>query len=371
MAAALVALGTLAAASCAKDPARSNGTPPAWTGDPLDSEVIRAVVGRVADWQLEHPRYEPTDWTNAVFYPGLLAAHRLTGEPRYLETVIAISERAQWRIGERYRHADDHAIAQTYLELYRLRGDARSYADFRGAIERMKAQSPDWPKEHQVVDYWWCDALFMSPPAIAMLAAATGESSYLELLDRLWRESYDLLFDREQRLFHRDLRFRSETRPRYWARGNGWVLAGLARLLDELPEDRESRAFYEGVFRDLGSRLVELQGADGLWRSDLLDESPEATGETSGTALICFALAWGMRSGVLDPDRYLDAVTTAWRALAGNVNEAGRLGRVQKPGVKPGRVSTRRAEAYASGAFLLAAEQMVGLNLDGGDRAAY
>lgn len=329
--------------------------------DPLDPVEIRAVVARVADWQLDHPRYRPTDWTNAVFDVGVLAAYRTTGDPSYLAKLVQIGDRAQWRIGDRYRHADDHAIAQTYLELYRLDRDPRRFEAFQRAIDRMMAEPPDWDKAHQTIDYWWSDALFMSPPALAKLAAVTGDRRYLDFMDRRWQEAYELLFDAKEGLFHRDLRFREESSGTFWSRGNGWVLAGLARLLEELPTDRPSRSYYESVFVELSARVVELQGADGLWRSNLLSTASSDPGESSGTALFCFALAWGVREGLLDSSDFLPAVSNAWRALYRNVGAQGRLGWVQKPGAAPGKVSARHSEVYGSGAFLLAGEQMLAL----------
>lgn len=328
--------------------------------DPLDPAWIRAAVKRVADWQLEHLRGETVGWQNAVFYSGLMAAHRITDEHRYLAALVEVGERSEWRIGDRYRHADDHAVAQTFLDLYRREPDARRLAAFRAAVDRMIAEPPAWSKPHQQVDYWWCDALFMSPPALAKLAAVTGEASYLDLMDRLWGEAHELLYDRETRLYHRDLRSRARREP-FWGRGNGWVLAGLARVLEELPAARPSRAFYEDAFRDLAERIVELQGEDGLWRSDLEAPDAAAPGESSASALFVFGIAWGVEHRVLSRERFVPAVLSGWTALARNLDADGRLGWVQKPAAGPGRARRRHAEAFGSGAYLLAAEPVLAL----------
>lgn len=372
---AVLALLWLGTAACVTEPEGPSAADGAFGADISGPATIRAIAAQVADWQLEHPKYEPTDWTNGVFYAGVLAAYRTTGDPKYLEVLIEVGESVNWRVGDRYRHADDHAIAQTYLDLDRpaegagaaaIEPKSKRYESFRAAIDRMRVEAPDWAKEHQPIDYWWCDALFMSPPAVAMLAKVTGDDSYLDFLDRKWREAYVLLFDESERLFHRDLRFRDEAEPRFWARGNGWVVAGLARLLAELPADRATRGFYEGVYSDLSRSLARLQGEDGLWRSNLHARAVEAPGESSGSALICFALAWGVHQGILDRAEFLPVVEAAWRGLAGNVSRSGRLGWVQKPGAKPGKASARDAEVYASGAFLLAAEQVLALELTAG-----
>jgi|GEM_PF-3010604 len=48
----------------------------------------------------------------------------------------------------------------------------------------------------------------------------------------------------------------------------------------------------------------------------------------------------------------------AWEALVKNVNSDGRLGYVQQVGHSPGYVRASDSEAYCSGAFLMAANEI-------------
>ena len=133
-------------------------------------------------------------------------------------------------------------------------------------------------------EWAWCDALFMSPPAMAAVSAATGDRKYLDSANRLWWKTTNYLYDRDEHLFYRDSRY-FETREKngkkvFWSRGNGWVLAGLARMLQEMPEDYPDRARYVTLYRDMADRVVALQGADGYWRSSLLDPDSRPNPET-------------------------------------------------------------------------------------------
>jgi unsaturated rhamnogalacturonyl hydrolase len=323
--------------------------------------AISGLMARVADWQLEHPSGETGEWSNAVFYVGLLAAHRGLGEPRFLSVVEDIGERLDWRLGTRVRHADDHAIGQAYLELYEIRRDPRMVGPLRATIDQMMVTPTNWRKKHQPVDYWWSDALFMSPPVLARIARLTGEERYLDFMDRLWRESYDLLWNEEQRLFHRDLRFRRRAPQEFWSRGNGWVLAGLALMLPDIPEGHAARELYVETFRAMSRRVAELQPADGLWRSSLLAGPSRAHGEVSGTALFCYALAAGVNDGLLPAEEFRPTIVRAWRALASEVADDGRLGWVQPPGAAPDRITERDSAPYGAGAFLLAGAEMLDL----------
>ena len=348
---------------------------PATSAGLLETE-IRTIAGRAADWQLAHLKHEPREWPPAVFYAGVMAMYEATGEPKYLEAMTEMGERNRWEPGPRYRHADDHAVAQTYLDLYRIERDPSRYEPFQASIDKMMNTPRQWPKAHQTIDYWWCDALFMSPPAIAKLASITGNVEYLDLLDRLWAESRALLYEEDEQLFHRDLRYRDRRAEAatlgrradqaFWSRGNAWVLAGLALLLEELPADRASRSGYEDIFREMAFRIRNLQREDGLWSPNLLEAS--GPGESSGTALFCFAMAWAVNRGILDRVEFLPSVEKAWSAVYRNVDDRGRLRWVQRPGSAPDRVSSRNSEVYGNGALLLAASEMLALSGSVGTR---
>jgi len=73
----------------------------------------------------------------------------------------------------------------------------------------------------------------MAPPALARMAKATGRTQYIDLLHAMWWDTTAFLFDPNQQLFWRDGTFVNT--GTYWSRGNGWVVAGIARVLDVLP----------------------------------------------------------------------------------------------------------------------------------------
>ncbi len=72
-------------------------------------------------------------------------------------------------------------------------------------------------------------------------------------------------------------------------------------------------------------------------------------------------MAWGVRTGVLERERYLPVVEKAWSGLVEAVDKDGRLGRVQKPGASPQRVKKRHSAPYGTGAFLLAGSELAKL----------
>src|SRR5687767_6531637 len=88
----------------------------------MKRQAIVAVMTAAADWQLGNPSKHPRwDWTQAPFYAGLNAFAPLSDDPpKYRAAVRRNGEELRWRPGPRPLCADDHAITQSYFELYRL-----------------------------------------------------------------------------------------------------------------------------------------------------------------------------------------------------------------------------------------------------------
>lgn len=99
----------------------------------------------------------------------------------------------------------------------------------------------------------------MSPPVFVKLAAYTGDRRYLEFMDREYKLTCDYLFDREEGLFFRDSRYftvpAANGKKMFWSRGNGWVIAGLPLILQDMPADWTSRPFYEDLLKRLAAAL--------------------------------------------------------------------------------------------------------------------
>jgi rhamnogalacturonyl hydrolase YesR len=329
---------------------------------------------RVADWQLDHmpvpgnhPRhYHHWDWTNAALNTGISALYQTSGSKKYMKALEGFAESVDWSCGPRFRHADDVCIGQTYLELYEIKPAKYKIEKIKNRMDSLMAD-PRPGRE----DYWWCDALYMSPPTLARLAVTTGNRDYLDYMNKMWWNASDFLYDDHECLFYRDDRFRikedgsGRREPNgekvFWSRGNGWVIAGIARVLQYMPEDYPDRQQYIDMFKAMAGKIVSLQGADGLWKSSLLYPEGHAHGETSGSGFFCYALAWGINNGILEKDTYLPVVLRTWNGLTGAVSPEGKLGWVQRIGYAPDDISEESTEVYGVGAYLLAGSEVIKL----------
>jgi len=114
--------------------------------------------------------------------------------------------------------------------------------------------------------------------------------------------------------------------PFCWGRGNGWVAAGLAEILSELWPTHPDYPPIAAGYRKMMAALLANQAEDGMWRQ--LIDHPEAWKESSGTAMFGYAMAVGVRRGLLPAQPYGAAARKAWGALATYVGTGGKLSNV-------------------------------------------
>ncbi len=344
---------------------------------------ILATMERVADWQLRNPStHAPTDWTQAAGYTGLMALVDISGSDKYREAMLAMASSNKWQLGPRAYHADDHCVGQTYAELYLTYREPRMIADLRGRFDAILEKpssvgSLDFGQRNGLaLERWsWCDALFMAPPTWIRLYASTGDKRYLDFAVSNWWTTSDYLYDKDEHLYFRDSSYFSRREPNgqkiFWSRGNGWVMAGLVRMLEFLPTNNPDRPRFERQFTEMAAKVLSCQQPDGLWRASLLDPEDYPMQETSGSGFYTYALTWGVNQGLLDREVYSPAVHRAWATLASMVDPDGKLTHVQPIGADPKKFSENATEIYGVGAFLLAGSEAYRMALlEGGSKVA-
>ncbi len=340
-------------------------------------EDVQAVAKEVADWQIKHYEdqhlfrapwngrtdrnkkpYHDLQWQNATFFRGLYEFSTTLYDPTYREWLDQLGRKHNFKLHTRVFHADDHAVGQFYMKLYEYYNKPHLMRPLMLQFNEM-IDSPEADKLH----WWWCDALFMSPPVWAALSKATNNKKYLEYMDSQYHKTYDLLWCKEESLFFRDKSFFKKREANgekiFWARGNGWVFGGLALMIPDLPEKWAGRDFYVDLFKTMAVKIKETQREDGTWSTGMLGSVKDYPNiETSGTAFFTFGFAWGIINGFLDRAEYEPAMLRGWEALTAAVNDDGMLTYVQGVGTSPAPTSVDHTEVYGSGAFLAAAAEM-------------
>ncbi len=343
----------------------------AQTPEAVTPRSVLEVMQRVADWQLANPSaHKVTDWTQGAGNAGMMALVGISGDAKYRAAMLALGETNEWQLGRRMYDADDHAIGQTWAELYLLYRSPKMIAPLREKCDAILAQPStatnmmfgknENPKSREL--WAWCDSLFMGPPTWMRAYAATGEEKYLDFAVKNWWRTTDFLYDKDEHLFYRDNRYFGQKEANgkkvFWGRGNGWVMAGLVRVLQYLPMNHPDRPRFEQLFKDMAAKILTCQQPDGLWRASLLDPDSYPLKETSGSGFYTYALAWGVNQGLLDKAQFEPAVRKAWAALVSCVEADGKLTHVQPIGSDPKKFADDSTEVYGVGAFLLAGSEV-------------
>jgi len=339
----------------------------------IDPQQVFKDMKRVADWQIEHYNepytrdkpHHPLDWTNGALYVGMVTWAELSGDDAYYLWLKDIGEQHDWKLHRRLYHADDHTVGQLYCELYRKYGDEAMIAPTKEQFEYIMyhpSQSVlNWKTPYHQDRWNWCDALFMSPPVWAKLTTITGDKRYLDFMVSEYKATTEFLFDKKESLYYRDESFMGlldHGTKIFWARGNGWVFAGLANIMEELDPQGKEYKYFLGIYKKMAKKLVEIQTPEGHWAMSLLGQDFYPTPETSGSSFFTFGLAWGINRGVLDYDTYEPVVRKAWNAMTSYISDEGMLGYVQPIGAGPGFAWADKTEVYGTGAFLSAGTEV-------------
>ncbi|WP_290100179.1 DUF2264 domain-containing protein [uncultured Muribaculum sp.] len=345
-----------------------------------NAQTIRRAIDKVNhQWQQTNLAECRSFWDNAAYHTANMEVYKLTGNQDYLDYSLRWAEHNQWKGAKgndrskwkysSYGESDNHVLFgdwqicfQTYADLYNILPDERRIRRAREVMEyQMSTPQNDY--------WWWADGLYMVMPVMTKLYKITGNNKYLDKLYQYIVVSDSIMLDTETGLYFRDGKYvypnhkSTNGKKDFWARGDGWVLAGLAKVLADVPKNWEHRKFFEDKYIKLSDAVVALQQPEGYWTRSMADPGHAPGYETSGTAFFTYGLLWGINNGYLQSSKYLDAAEKAWGYLYKTaLQKDGTIGYVQPIGEKaiPGQVVNRKSTSnFGTGAWLLAACEYV------------
>ena len=105
----------------------------------------------------------------------------------------------------------------------------------------------------------------------------------------------------------------------FWLRAMGWFSVALADLIEILPEEGEERQELAGMLQELMESLLTFadEKTGMYWQVADQGGRPGNYLETSGSAMIAFAMLKGCRLGVLE-DRFREAGKKTFRGITDN-----------------------------------------------------
>lgn len=350
----------------------------------FDADSIVNVMKRLAKYRITRPYNQiSNNWDGGAYLTGVMALYYTSQDTSYLNFAKQWSQYYNWTpwSGVNTVNADNICCTQTYSEIYLL--NPINSNNFM--ISQTKQNLTNFfdvrkitPPYLDQVGWWWCDALYMAPPAIVRYVKASNEPRFLDSLDRYWWSVTGFLYDTAYHFYYRDQGFFFDLngavdykharngKPVFWSCGEAWVIAGMARVLQYMPATYTNRPKWVKQFKDMCAAIKAEQGSnntsyDGLWTTSMLDHPDYPYPETSGSAFFCFAMAWGVRNGLLDSATYTPCINKAWRDLVKCIGTDGRLLRCQHVDWMPEinlKADSANSSPEGEGAFLQAGYEM-------------
>ncbi len=352
---------------------------------PWDRAHVLALGEKAADYQIDglargvkpNPSMKTMPaadgWEQGAFFVGLAMLADHSSRPELAKALQDRGAANGYAFGARTYDADDQTIGAAYFWDYRHGAGDKAIAAMRTRMDAILAHPPtnDLAFEgdgHTCRDRWcWADALFMGPQVWLEMSRVTGDAKYAAYAKSEFFATIKELYDPQEHLVYRDSRFFTRRDVNgsklFWSRGDGWVFAGIARMLDLIPDNDPDRPRIAAVFQEMAARLKSLQKPDGFWSPSLLGDPATALPEESGTAFYTYGMAWGVKNGLLDRAGYEPVVRKGWAALNRALHPDGRVGYVQPVSDRPDAVDYDDTQFYGVGGFLMAASAVADLDL--------
>ena len=349
-----------------------------WTPDEVKDVIRKANTY----WQTNNSAEVRAFWDNAAYHTGNIEVYKLLRDQQMLDYSIRWAEHNQWKGAteadpakwkyKNYGEGQDYVLFgdwqicfQTYIDLYNIEEGGKRKVEKEYMVARAK-EVMGYEAYSKAHDYWWwADALYMVMPVMTKMYKLTGDTKYLNKLYENICYCDSIMLDKETGLYFRDGKYvypnhkTASGKKDFWARGDGWVLAGLAKVLQDMPETYVHQPFFVEKYINLARAVQKLQQPEGHWTRSMMDPQQAPGYETSGTAFFCYGLLWGVNHGYLSKKEFAPTIEKAWNYLSSVAMQSdGKIGYVQPIGERaiPGQTVDANSQAnFGVGAFLLAA----------------
>ena len=296
----------------------------------IDAYVLRLIEESTPErtaWNLEKIREgKKVEWNyiDGCMLTALMEMTSITGDERYAAFAEKVIDHFVQEDGNiltlkpEKANLDDINEGRVLFELYKKTGTQKYRLAADRLMEQVKAQPRTWEGNfwHKAIypDQVWLDGIYMAQPFYALYVKNFGDGDFSDIVKqiktvylRMRSKEKGLYFhgyDASKKAFWAD----PETgcSQNFWLRSLGWFAVALADLADILPEG-ESRDELTGIFKELMEHMIEYADPE----TGLYWQVPDQQGregnylETSGSAMMAYAMLKGARLGIL-PEKFAE-----------------------------------------------------------------
>ena len=285
------------------------------------------------------------DWSyyNGVVFEGLEYIYEVTGESVYKDYVMEymsslITSSGGWAnctnsgytskqaAGYNSTHgADCYKTASLLMDAYEMSGDSRYltmaktlYADLDSAASKYSLSNAGKNYRHT----WasdpspdlWLDGLYMILPFRAEYAKHIGDTEELDLIVSRMQWVSDNMYNSSKKLFYHAADSATSNSGTYWLRSIGWYAAAIVDIMDSM-SGSNLEAMKAQLVKLVDGMKACQNASNGMWLNNMnASLSSSNPYETSGTALVCYAVMKAVNNGWLDKS-YADMAILAFNGI--------------------------------------------------------
>lgn len=264
-------------------------------------------------------------------YPALVSLHGMARFAKFMKDGALMAE-----MKEMARPFLDGKVEKMYgaygQTVYRFGGNFTAYLAARGELPQSDLdtlihsasllcnnheragngafQMPGKPGFH------WIDTVFGVCPFLVWTGNTAGRPDFVDEACRQMKLHHQMLFDPSIKLYYQAVNAHGDGKltPAHWSRGVGWGVYALAEMLYDVPKTHPDYQTLLAMFHEVMDGCLASCDTDGMWHQAM--ESHETYVESSGSALIAYAMARGVKNGSLDAEKYQPALVKTLKALA-------------------------------------------------------
>ena len=312
-----------------------------------EASALVIININVIDWSVElsnviiNTRSTKLDWAYEIglLLEGMLRVYKRTNDQRYLTFIKAWAEyhiAADGTINADLNSLDNLMPGYTLLHLYK----ETKIEKFKLAAEKIRKRFDTFPRNPDST-FWhmtdlngelWLDGLYMGMPFLTSYGNMFGDEkyAYTEAI-RQFKLHINYLIDKETGLLYHAYDYDGseswalppyKRSPYVWGRSVGWVVMGLAEILDFIPSTFPQREIIVEQYKTVLKALAKYQDpTTGLWYQ-IVDHQTDAKNwlETSCTMMFTYSMARAIQKGYLDKS-YSKNVDLGYKGVLSKISE--------------------------------------------------
>lgn len=299
----------------------------------MDYSIIDKYIDRLIDdttpdapiWNIEnikHGKAPGWNYIDGCMMTSLYTIYQQTGKKKYIDFIDKFVDYYVFEDGSiRGYELDTYNVdnlneGRVLFDLYRETGKEK----YKKAIELLYTQIKGQPRT-QLGNFWhkkiypnqvWLDGLYMAQVFYTRYEAEfNGGKNYADIVNQ-FQKVYDNMYDREKRLYYHGWDYsktafwsdkQTGLSKSFWLRSVGWYTVGLVDAIGYFPDDAaEFKAQLIAIFKDTIEGLERYIDPEKKMFWQVVDQGGREGNylETSGSAMIAYAMMKGARLGFVD-----------------------------------------------------------------------